>query len=51
MYDIFRGHPEKPERISAIFSRHEEYGLLKRCHMLKVKDFAAGPVYFMRLKD
>ncbi|GLH15011.1 Histone deacetylase Rpd3 [Gryllus bimaculatus] len=31
-------HPEKPERISTIYFRHEEYGLLERCHRLKVVD-------------
>nr|XP_046470327.1 histone deacetylase 6 isoform X2 [Neodiprion pinetum] len=28
-------HPERPERISGIFSKHEEYGFLKRCHLLQ----------------
>ncbi|XP_012259593.2 histone deacetylase 6 isoform X2 [Athalia rosae] len=28
-------HPEKPERIAEIFAKHEKYGLLKRCHLLK----------------
>ncbi|XP_015587407.1 histone deacetylase 6 isoform X1 [Cephus cinctus] len=28
-------HPEKPERISNIYTKHEEYGLLKRCHVLQ----------------
>ncbi|XP_044580069.1 histone deacetylase 6 isoform X2 [Cotesia glomerata] len=27
-------HPEIPERISGIFSKHEEYDLLKRCHRI-----------------
>jgi len=29
-------HVESPKRISAIFDRHQEFDLLKRCHMLKV---------------
>ncbi|XP_012278697.1 histone deacetylase 6 isoform X2 [Orussus abietinus] len=28
-------HPEKPDRISAIYSKHEENGLLKRCQILQ----------------
>ncbi|CAD6242189.1 GSCOCG00009441001-RA-CDS, partial [Cotesia congregata] len=27
-------HPEIPQRISGIFSKHEEYDLLKRCHRI-----------------
>lgn len=28
-------HPEKPNRISSIYAKHEEYGLLQRCHVLQ----------------
>ncbi|XP_015110573.1 histone deacetylase 6 [Diachasma alloeum] len=28
-------HPETPKRISEIFSMHEEYGLIERCHVLE----------------
>lgn len=27
-------HPETPKRISGIYSKHEEYDLLKRCHII-----------------
>ncbi|XP_034945547.1 histone deacetylase 6 isoform X2 [Chelonus insularis] len=28
-------HPETPKRISEIYSKHEEYDLLRRCHLIK----------------
>lgn len=30
----YRGHPEKPERISNIFNLHRDYGLLDRVQIL-----------------
>ncbi|KDR24372.1 Histone deacetylase 6 [Zootermopsis nevadensis] len=45
------GHPEKPERISAIFSRHEEYGLLKRCHLLKARSVSEEELLLLHTKE
>lgn len=28
-------HPESPERISGIFTKHEEFELIKRCHIMQ----------------
>jgi hypothetical protein len=30
-------HVESPKRISAIFERHQEFDLIKRCHILQVE--------------
>lgn len=32
-------HVESPKRISAIFERHQEFDLIKRCHILQVYNF------------
>ncbi|KAJ9582108.1 hypothetical protein L9F63_003564, partial [Diploptera punctata] len=45
------GHPEKPERISAIFSKHEEYGLLTRCHMLKARAVTEEELLLLHTRD
>ncbi|PNF26149.1 hypothetical protein B7P43_G04459 [Cryptotermes secundus] len=44
-------HPEKPERISAIFSKHEEYGLLKRCHMLKARSVSQEELLLLHTQE
>ncbi|XP_043284790.1 histone deacetylase 6 isoform X2 [Venturia canescens] len=31
-------HPEKPDRISGIFTKHEEYELLNRCQVIKGRE-------------
>ncbi|KAG1972144.1 histone deacetylase 6 isoform X1 [Pimephales promelas] len=37
-HNIWDGHhPELPQRISRIFSRHEELGLLSRCHRIPAR--------------
>ncbi|XP_078728617.1 protein deacetylase HDAC6 [Lampetra fluviatilis] len=35
MWDRF--HPEQPDRISVMFSRHEDLGLVGRCHMVTAR--------------
>ena len=34
---VDESHPEKPSRITSIFSRHRDYDLLDRCHQLQVR--------------
>ncbi|XP_069687064.1 histone deacetylase 6 isoform X1 [Periplaneta americana] len=45
------GHPEKPERISAIFSRHQEYGLLEKCHILKARSVSQEELLLLHTQE
>ncbi|KAK7863370.1 hypothetical protein R5R35_004338 [Gryllus longicercus] len=44
-------HPEKPERISTIYFRHEEYGLLERCHRLKARSVTQEELLLLHSKQ
>ncbi|XP_049780819.1 histone deacetylase 6 isoform X2 [Schistocerca cancellata] len=44
-------HPEKPERISAIFLKHEEYGLLDRCLRLKARPVTDEELELLHSRD
>ena len=35
-FSLFPSHPEKPERISRIYDKHREWGILDRCLNVKV---------------
>ena len=51
-FSLFPSHPEKPERISRIYDKHREWGILDRCLNVKVSHPKFIKLFFMlKLKE